>query len=128
MKKIVIIAFIIIAIAVTGILFIRSYDSENAKAVTVGLVLNGSSNDCSWSQSHYEAMLNTSEQTGVNLIYRENVAEKLGFMGVSIDKDKNNTRGEEIDFSTPDSKVKMFVIPTNEELMIAQDTFELVSG
>ena len=75
MKKIVIIAFIIIAIAVTGILFIRSYDSENAKAVTVGLVLNGSSNDCSWSQSHYEAMLNTSEQTGVNLIYRENVAD-----------------------------------------------------
>ncbi len=58
--------------------------------------------------------------------YREKVAEKLGFMGVSVDKEKNNTRGEEIEFSTPDSKVKIFVIPTNEELMIAQDTFELV--
>lgn len=58
--------------------------------------------------------------------YHKNVAEKLGFMGVTIDKGKNNIRGEEIEFSTPDSKVKMFVIPTNEELMIAQDTFELV--
>ena len=58
--------------------------------------------------------------------YREKVAEKLGFMGVAIAESKNNTRGEEIEFSTPDSKVKMFVIPTNEELMIAQDTFELV--
>ena len=58
--------------------------------------------------------------------YRARVAEKLGFMGVSIDICKNNTKGEEVDFSTFDSKVKMFVIPTNEELMIAQDTFELL--
>lgn len=58
--------------------------------------------------------------------YREKVAEKLSFMGVDIDKTKNNTRGEETVFSTPDSKVKLFVIPTNEELMIAQDTLELI--
>lgn len=58
--------------------------------------------------------------------YREKVSEKLGFMGVAIDKDKNNTRGEEVEISTTESKVKMFVIPTNEELMIAQDTFALV--
>lgn len=58
--------------------------------------------------------------------YREKVAEKLGFMGITIDANKNSTRGEEIEFSTPDSKVKIFVIPTNEELMIAQDTFELL--
>ena len=58
--------------------------------------------------------------------YRENVSEKLGFMGVDIDEEKNNTRGKEVEFSTPASKVKLFVIPTNEELMIAQDTFKLV--
>lgn len=75
MKKIIVIACIIIAIAVTGIIVIRSYDSENGTNITVGLVLNGSRNDGSWSQSHYEAMLNTSAQTGVNLIYRENVAD-----------------------------------------------------
>ncbi len=60
--------------------------------------------------------------------YRKAVAEKLAFMGVEIDEAKNNTRGEEIEFSTSESKIKMFVIPTNEELMIAQDTFELVEG
>ncbi len=75
MKKIIIIACIIIVVAITGIFLIRSYDSENNKNITVGLIMNGSCDDRSWSQSHYEAMLRTSEQTGVNLVYRENVAD-----------------------------------------------------
>ena len=59
--------------------------------------------------------------------YREKVCEKLGFMGVKIDLEKNKIRGEEVEISTPDSKVKVFVIPTNEELVIARDTLDIVS-
>ena len=57
--------------------------------------------------------------------YRARVAEKLAFLGVKIDAEKNAIRGQEIDISTPDSKVRMFVIPTDEELTIARDTLEL---
>ena len=57
---------------------------------------------------------------------RKQICEYLEFMGVKIDDSKNNTRGEEIEISTPDSKIKVFVVPTNEELMIAKDTYNLV--
>ena len=50
----------------------------------------------------------------------------LEFMGVKIDPEKNNIRGEERIISPDDAKVKVLVIPTNEELMIAKDTAELV--
>ena len=59
---------------------------------------------------------------------RQAICEYLAFMGVKIDPEKNNTRGKEICISTPDSKVQVWVIPTNEELMIAQDTAELVKA
>ncbi len=58
--------------------------------------------------------------------YRTRIAEKLAFLGVSVDEEKNALRGKEVDITTPDSKVKLFVIPTNEELMIAKDTYELI--
>ena len=58
--------------------------------------------------------------------YRTRVADKLAFLGITINEEKNALRGKEIDISTPDSKVKVFVIPTNEELMIAKDTYELL--
>ena len=60
--------------------------------------------------------------------YRTKVCEKLAFMGVKIDEEKNKIRGEEVEISTPDSTVKVFVIPTNEELVIARDTLEIVSA
>ena len=64
-------------------------------------------------------------QTGV----RENVCAPLAFMGVEIDKELNSrTRGTETELSTPTSKVKVVVIPTDEELMIARDTREIVSS
>ncbi len=56
---------------------------------------------------------------------RESILTKLTYLGVELDKDANKKRGEEIMISTPDSKVKVFVIPTNEELMIAMDTMNL---
>lgn len=59
---------------------------------------------------------------------RERVCESLAFLGVKLDAEKNKVRGKEMLISTPDSKVAVWVIPTNEELMIAQDTAELVNA
>ena len=56
---------------------------------------------------------------------RASICEYLGFMGVKIDPERNNVRGKEAKISADDSKVQVWVIPTNEELMIAQDTAEL---
>jgi acetate kinase len=60
-----------------------------------------------------------------NLV-REDVCSYLGYLGISIDKEINKKRGEEIVISTPDSKVKVAVIPTNEELAICRETVALV--
>ena len=58
---------------------------------------------------------------------REAVCEDMEWMGIKLDKEKNaQIHGEEAIISTPDSKVKVVVIPTDEELMIASDTMELV--
>ena len=59
--------------------------------------------------------------------YRSFVCEKLAFLGVKIDEAKNAIRGEEMEISTLESTVKVFVIPTNEELVIARDTLDIVS-
>ena len=52
----------------------------------------------------------------------------LEYMGVKLDPEKNNTRGKEVDVATDDSKVRILVIPTNEELMIAMDTAAITRG
>ena len=57
---------------------------------------------------------------------RAQVCEYLKFLGIEVDKEANSKRGEEIEISTPNSKVKVYVIPTNEELMIARETMDLV--
>ena len=57
---------------------------------------------------------------------RKAVCEHLEYLGIQVDDAKNNTRGEEVEISTPDSKVKVFVVPTNEELAIARETVALV--
>ena len=59
-------------------------------------------------------------------LVREKVCEYLGYLGITLDKEANAKRGEEIEISTPDSKVKVFVVPTNEELAIARETVALV--
>lgn len=58
---------------------------------------------------------------------RKDICEKLTFMGVEIDIDANNMRGEEKLVSKPTSQVKIYVIPTNEELMIAKETLRLIN-
>lgn len=57
---------------------------------------------------------------------RANIIEQLGFLGIKLDPEANKVRGEEKEISTADSTVKVFVIPTNEELMIARDTLALI--
>ncbi len=58
---------------------------------------------------------------------RRSVCENLTFIGAKIDNEKNQLRGKEVKISTPDSKVDIFVIPTNEELAIARDTLAIIS-
>ena len=57
---------------------------------------------------------------------REAICNKLKFMGVEISSEKNEVKGEQIDLSAPTSKIKILLIPTNEELVIARDTMHLV--
>ena len=59
---------------------------------------------------------------------RLDIASGLEFMGVKMDAEANNTRGKEAVISAADSKVKVLLIPTNEELMIATDTAAIVKG
>jgi acetate kinase len=62
-----------------------------------------------------------------NQILRQEIANELSFMGFSMDPMKNQIRGQEIDLSNPDAKIKMLVIPTNEELAIARLAKSLLS-
>lgn len=61
-----------------------------------------------------------------SIVMRADICDDMEFFGVKIDKEKNNVRGKDTIISTDDSKVKVLLIPTNEELMIARDTYKLV--
>ena len=61
-----------------------------------------------------------------NIVVREQVLNHFGYMGVTLDKEANQIRGEEKIISTPDSKVTVAVIPTNEDLAIAHETVALL--
>lgn len=59
---------------------------------------------------------------------REIICNNLGNLGIKLDPVKNKMRGKEMEISTEDSRVKLLMIPTNEELMIARDTYNIVMG
>lgn len=59
-------------------------------------------------------------------LVRKLACERLGYLGIALDVAKNSKRGEELEISTSDSKVKVLVVPTNEELAIARETAALV--
>ena len=59
---------------------------------------------------------------------RKKICNYLKFMGLEIDEEVNNVKGEEILITKPESKIKAYIIPTNEELVIARDTKALVEG
>lgn len=58
---------------------------------------------------------------------RELIMEKLYPLGITFNNDKNNSRGEEVEISGSTSKIRCFVVPTNEELMIVRDTYNLIN-
>lgn len=58
---------------------------------------------------------------------RESILSYMGYLGITVDSEKNKIRGEEVVISTADSKVTAMVIPTNEELAIARETLRLVT-
>ena len=60
-------------------------------------------------------------------LQRQLIAEKLGWLGVDYDASKNDFRGEERCLTKENSKVQLWVVPTDEELMIAKDTFDIVN-
>lgn len=57
---------------------------------------------------------------------RREILNKLAVLGIKVDEEANNVRGEERKITTDDSNVPAYIIPTNEELMIAKDTYSLV--
>lgn len=61
-------------------------------------------------------------------ITRKAICEQLEFLGIKIDDEKNKIRGKEAELSSVDSKVKIYTIPTNEELMITKETLKLIKG
>lgn len=61
-------------------------------------------------------------------IVRKKVLAHLGYLGITMDEEANKKRGETFVLSTPDSKVKVIVLPTNEELAICRDTVRLVKA
>ena len=63
-----------------------------------------------------------------DITMREVICHNLGNLGIKLDPLKNKVRGKETIISTEDSKVKILLIPTNEELMIARDTYNIVTG
>lgn len=58
---------------------------------------------------------------------RKGILDYLGFMGVKLDLEKNDTKSDEREISAPDSKIKVYIVPTDEELVIARDTKRLIS-
>lgn len=59
-------------------------------------------------------------------VVRKLVVDRLAYLGIKLNEENNNKRGQTMEISTTDSKVKVFVIPTDEELMIAKDTIKLI--
>ena len=77
MKKIIVIAGIIVAATIIGIFVINSIynNTTESEGLKVGLIMNGSSDDRSWSQSHFEGMSETAQELGIEFSYREKVAD-----------------------------------------------------
>ena len=61
-----------------------------------------------------------------NKTARTRICERLAFLGIKLDDEANSLRGEEVRISTEDSRVPVYVVPTNEELAIARETVSLI--
>lgn len=77
---------------------------------------------------HVDAIVFTAGVGENSVEMRESIVNGLKSLGIKIDAERNNVRGEDKLISADDSSIKVLVIPTNEELMIAKDTLELVNA
>ncbi|MCI6713677.1 MAG: acetate kinase, partial [Lachnospiraceae bacterium] len=59
-------------------------------------------------------------------LVRNLICKRLGYLGITLDEEQNGKRGKDLVITTPDSKTKVLVIPTNEELAIARETYAIV--
>ncbi|MCQ2749193.1 MAG: acetate kinase [Clostridia bacterium] len=75
-----------------------------------------------------DAILFTAGVGENSIATRKSIMEKISYLGIKLDEAANDCRGKDVMISTPDSKVECWVIPTNEELMIARDTKEIAEG
>ena len=66
------------------------------------------------------------ESSGRMLLSLQMIVDAIGCLGIKIDAEKNNVRGKKCVVSTADSKWKAIIMPTNEELMIARNTLEVL--
>ena len=81
---------------------------------------------CAVAMNGFDVMLFTAGIGENQKNIRKGICENLEFLGVKIDDERNNVRGEERLISSDDSKMKVYIIPTDEELMIAKQTVELI--
>ena len=81
---------------------------------------------CAVAMNGFDVMLFTAGIGENQKNIRKGICENLEFLGVKIDDERNNVRGEERLISSDDSNIKVYVIPTDEELMIAKQTLELI--
>ena len=81
---------------------------------------------CAVSMGGVDAIIFTGGIGENQIRIREGICKNLEFMGVKLDSNRNNVKGEETELSAEDSKVKVYLVPTNEELMIARETKALV--
>ena len=81
---------------------------------------------CAVAMNGVDAIVFTGGVGENQITIRQGICEQLEFMGVNIDTEANNMRGEEKLVSKPDSKVEVWVVPTDEEMMIAKETMKLI--
>ena len=99
-----------------AILSLKAYDLNIAQFIAKYMVSMGGVDNIVFTAGVGENQFNR----------RLGICKNLEFLGVKLDEEKNKIRGEEIEISTSDSKIRVWVIPTNEELVIARETMKLI--
>jgi len=99
-----------------AILSLKAYDLNIAQYIAKYMVSMGGVDNIVFTAGVGENQFNR----------RQNICKNLEFLGVKLDETKNQVKGEEIKISSEDSKINVWVIPTNEELVIARETMNLI--
>ena len=108
--------------------FAKGAANENVLTMLMIYILAGAFSTVASAMGGVDAIIFTAGVGENSASQRLAIASDLEFMGVKMDAEANNVRGKEAVISAADSKVKVLLIPTNEELMIAMDTASIVKG